>query len=180
MTDAGYFAKRVESTPAWLSVATVRDVCSASHHVSSAPDGWVEHWRHNGFGWFNRASDALAVVPAGQAGEFRLFAYRIYPRLFREGLERDLAWPPDARPDPIPNTFRSLGFDSVSKSMESVLGFECSPLSCNSMATELAVNEHCLFESLEAAVAGATRFSTQQPEPGDYFVVEVLGYQPAA
>ena len=33
--------------------------------------------------------------------------------------------------DPIPQSFRSLGFDSVNNSMESTLKFECSPLSCN-------------------------------------------------
>ena len=60
MTDAGYFALRIESNPSWLEAPGVREVCSASHHVSSAPDGWVERWLHNGFGWFNRASDALA------------------------------------------------------------------------------------------------------------------------
>jgi hypothetical protein len=180
MIDAGYFALRVAATPTWLGVANVRDVCSASHHVSSAPDGWLERWLHNGFGWFNRASDAFAVVPADQTPEFRLFAYRIYPRRFSEGADHDFAWPEDVHPEPIPDAFRSLGFDSVSKSMESVLGFECSPLSCNSMATELAVNEHCLFASLEAAVAGATRFSTEQPEPGDYYVVEVLESTQAA
>jgi hypothetical protein len=58
--------------------------------------------------------------------------------------------------------------------MESVLGFECSPLSCNAMATEMDTNEYCLFDSLEAAVAGAARFSIEQPEPGDYYVIEVL------
>jgi hypothetical protein len=58
--------------------------------------------------------------------------------------------------------------------MPSVLGFECSPLSCNSMASEMTANESCLFHSLEAAIAGAMRFSIEQPEPGDYYVVEVL------
>jgi hypothetical protein len=85
-----------------------------------------------------------------------------------------LVIPPDAHPDPIPASFKSLGFDSVNKSMPSVLGFECSPLSCNSMAGEMGANEYCLFDSMEAAIAGATRFSIEQPEPGDYYVVEVL------
>ncbi len=47
-------------------------------------------------------------------------------------------------------------------------------LSCNSMAAEVSSNEFCLFDSLEAAIAAATRFSIEQPEPGDYYVVEVL------
>jgi len=78
------------------------------------------------------------------------------------------------RPEPIPETFRSLGFDSASKSAYSALSLECSPLSCNEMGAELPVNEHCLFPTLDAAIAGAERFAVEQPEPGDYYVVEVL------
>jgi hypothetical protein len=36
------------------------------------------------------------------------------------------------------------------------------------------VNEHCLMKTLEAAVAAARRFSLEEPEPGPYYVVEVL------
>jgi hypothetical protein len=42
------------------------------------------------------------------------------------------------------------------------------------MASEMPVNEHCLFPTLDAAIAGAVRFAAEQPEPGDYYVVEVL------
>lgn len=73
---------------------------------------------------------------------------------------------------PLPVELRSLGFDVVSKSVSD--GFECSPLSCNSMALELAVNRHCLVDHLEVAIAVATRFSVEEPEPGPYYVVEVL------
>lgn len=55
-----------------------------------------------------------------------------------------------------------------------VLGFECSPLSCNAMAAEMTANSHCLFRTLAEAVAAAALFSVGQPEPGDYYVVEVL------
>jgi hypothetical protein len=178
--DAGYFAKRVVQTPDWLKAASVNEICSASTCISLAPDGWIDHWRHNEFGWFNRVSDAFAVVPPEQGRDFRLFAYRIYPHLFRTGARLELRVPSDVHPDPIPATFESLGFDSVNKSMATVLGFECSPLSCNSMATEMSTNEHCLFESLDAAVAGAIRFSIEQPEPGDYYVIEVLEKNQAA
>jgi hypothetical protein len=42
------------------------------------------------------------------------------------------------------------------------------------MAAELAVNEFCLFAELSDAIAEAERFAAEQPEPGDYYVVEVL------
>ncbi len=180
MIDAGYFAKHVAPRPDWLNAPAVREICSASDCLSRAPDGWIDHWLHNGFGWFNRVADALAVVPQDSGAAARLFAYRIHPQLFRAGAGSDLVVPADVRPDPIPSTFERLGFDSVSKSMAGVLGFECSPLSCNSMASEMETNECCLFHSLEAAVVGATRFSIEQPEPGDYYVIEVLEHRRAA
>ena len=174
MTDAGYFAKHVAPKPARLPEPAVHEICSVSHCISVAPDNWVEPWLHNGFGWFNRIADALGVVPAEWRNEFRLFAYRIHPEIFRpEGRVR-LVIPADVKPDPIPETFRSLGFDSANRSKADVIGFECSPLSCNGMAAELAVNEFCLFPSLDAAIAGAEQFAVEQPEPGDYYVVEVL------
>ena len=174
MIDGGYFLKQVESKPDWLNAPAVQEICSASNCISVAPEGWIEHWRHNEFGWFNRVSDALAVLQQDQKAQFRLFAYRIYPQRFRAGDRAELVLPDDVRPDPITAAFESLGFDSVNRSLESVVGFECSPLSCNSLACEMETNEHCLFDSLDAAVAGAIRFSVEQPEPGDYYVIEVL------
>jgi hypothetical protein len=176
MIDAGYFVKHIERRPDWLPAPGVVEICSVSHCISAPPDGWIERWLHNGLGWFNRESDARSVVPAGQEAAYRLFAYRLHPTVFRKGAGTGVPFtiPGDVRPDPIPETFRSLGFDSVSSSMEEILGFECSPLSCNSMAEECPTNEHCLFPSLDAALAGAARFAREQPEPGDYYVVEVL------
>ncbi len=175
MIDSGYFVKRIEVRPDWLQAANVREICSVSNCISQDPDEWVHHWLHNAFGWFNRISDAVQVVPASERAKYRLFAYRLHPEIFKRGNEVQLVVvPSDVKPDPIPDTFKSLGFDSANKSMESILGFECSPLSCNSMALECSVNESCLFPSLEAAIAGAQQFAAEQPEPGDYYVIEVL------
>ena len=173
MIDVGYFVKRVESRPDWLQAAGVVEICSVSNCVSEPPEGWIEQWLHNDIGFFDNVSDAMAIVPAEDRARYRLFAYRLYPARFQHGGQQPFVMPASAA-DPVPPAFRSLGFDAVSKSMDSILGFECSPLSCNSMAAELGTNEHCLFDSLEAAIAGATRFSLEQPEPGDYYVVEVL------
>jgi hypothetical protein len=172
--DAGYFAKRIAPKPEFLNAPGVREICSVSECISSGPDGWIERWLHNQFGWFNRAADAVRVIPQGDPRRYRLFGYRVLPEIFKNGIRVALRIPADVRPDAIPSTFRSLGFDSLNKSMDSVLGLECSPLSCNSLAAEIQVNEFCLFRTLDAAIAGAERFSREQPEPGDYYVVEVL------
>lgn len=176
MIDAGYFAKRVVPGSGWLNAPGVAEICSVSTCIASGPEGWIDRWLHNELGWFNSALDAMAVVPADERIVYRLFAYRIHPHLFRDGSAQPFALPPDVRAVAIPATFQSLGFDAVSKSLPG-LGFECSPLSCNGMAAEMATNESCLFDSLDGAIAGAARFSIEQPEPGDYYVVEVLEEQ---
>jgi hypothetical protein len=174
MILAGYFARRVEPKPDLLKAPGVREICSVSECISSGAESWISAWRHNGLGWFNSVADALAVVPEGQRAEFRLFAYRIYPELFRGGDRVALILPDDMRPEPLPDGFHSLGFDSANKSSDQGLSLECSPLSCNFMASEMPVNEHCLFPTLDAALAGAGQFAAEQPEPGEYYVVEVL------
>lgn len=174
MIAAGYFARRVAPRPDHLRAPGVREVCSVSECMSPGAPDWISAWRHNGLGWFNSPTDALSVVPEAQRGQFRLFAYRIYPEVFRARRRAMIDLPTDVRPEPIPETFRSIGFDSASKSSDAALSLECSPLSCNEMGAELVVNEHCLFPTLDAAIAGAERFAVEQPEPGDYYVVEVL------
>jgi hypothetical protein len=172
--DAGYFAKRVEPKPEDLDAPGVIEICSVSNCISKAPDGWIGHWLHNGLGWHNRPLDAVAVVPARERTTHRLFAYRIHPEFFRHGSRHEVILPSDVRPDPIPHTFRSLGFDSVNMQPDAGFLFGCSPLSCNAMAAECPANTHCLFGSVEEAIDGATKFSIEQPEPGDYYVIEVL------
>ena len=174
MIDGGYFARRVMPRPAHLAAPGVHEICSVSECMSPGADDWIAAWRHNGLGWFNRVDDALSVVPEAQRHEFRVFAYRVHPEVFRGGTRIGLSLPADVQPDPLPPGFSSLGFDSASKSSAEGLSLECSPLSCNGLAAELPVNEHCLFPTFAAAVAGAERFAAEQPEPGDYYVVEVL------
>lgn len=174
MIDAGFFAKRIAPKPEFLQAPGVREICSVSECISSGPEHWIQLWLHNDLGWFNRAADALRAIPIGQESHYRLFAYRIHPEVFTAAGRVRFAIPGNVQPEPIPPGFRQLGFDSANKSMESVLGLECSPLSCNGMAAEMAVNEFCLFHGLSEAIAGAERFAAEQPEPGDYYVIEVL------
>jgi hypothetical protein len=109
-----------------------------------------------------------------------MFAYRLGLSFYHQGQPEPVALPEGVAPEPLPSQFVSLGFDAYSKSMESILGPECSPLSCNSMASEFQVNRHCLLVTFDEACAAAARFSIEQPEPGDYYVAEVLEKQRAA
>ena len=176
MIVGGYFPKLIAPKADGFSVRGVREVCSVGNCIAKPPDGWIEHWLHNELGWFNTLADARRIIPPG-IDAYRLFAYRLYPRVFVEGLEAPLEVPADVRPEAIPPSFSCIGFDAANKSMPSVLGLECSPLSCNGLAAELPVNDHCLFRSLDEALAGARRFSLGGAEPGDYYVVQVLEQQ---
>jgi hypothetical protein len=172
--DAGFFPKHIEPRPQFLHAPGVQEICSVSTCISSGPEDWIKLWLHNDLGWFNRMSDALRTIPSAQESQYRLFAYRMYPEVLTGRGRVPLILPDNVQPEPIPGEFRSVGFDSASKSMETVLGFECSPLSCNGMAAEISANEFCLFSGLNEAIAGAERFAAEQPEPGDYYVIEVL------
>ena len=174
MIPAGYFARRVKPKPDHLPAPGVREICSVSECISPGADNWIASWRHNSLGWFNSIADAEEVVSASERPGYRLFAYRIHPEVFRGPQRVPLELPGDVRPEPLPAGFATIGFDSASRSDAATLSFECSPLSCNGLASEVSVNEHCLFPTLHAAIAGAERFAVEQPEPGDYYVVEVL------
>lgn len=138
-------------------------------------ENWIELWLHNDFGWFNRIADALRVVPVGLERDYRLFGYRIHPEVFTTAGRVPFVRPDDVRPEPIGHEFLTLGFDVASRTPGvGVLGFECSPLSCNMMAAEIRANEFCLLTHLDDANAVAERFAAEQPEPGDYHVIEVL------
>ena len=146
MIDAGFFAKRIEPRPEFLHASGVREICSVSTCISSGPDNWIDLWLHNDLGWFNRIPDAIRVIPPGEESHYRLFAYRMYAEVFTAGGRVPFTVPDSVRPEPIPTGFRSLGFDSVSKSMETVLGLECSPLSATGWRTRLARTNSASFQ----------------------------------
>jgi hypothetical protein len=66
-----------------------------------------------------------------------------------------------------------LGYDVVCI-QANYMDFNCSPLSSNGLAREIAVNRHCLIEDLDVAIRLAQRFDVEQPEPGPYYVIQVL------
>ena len=108
-----------------------------------------------------------------------VFAYRMSIVRFVDGQPEPWAWRAEKARRDVPPGYRSLGVDVAGKLFDSIAGFGCSPLSCNSMASAYPVNAHCLLDDLDAAFAAAERFSVEKPEPGTYFVAEVL-VEPAA
>jgi hypothetical protein len=166
----GYFPKRTTVPAGWSIASFVTELCSVSTCLTPAPKNWVEHWRYNDMGFFKTCADALLVLPP-QASDFSLFAYRLLPlRFSKDRTEPFEIIAEDV--ESLPAGFASLGFDVVNKTLAPF--FECSPLSCNGMAEEVPVNRFCLLATLDEAIAFAQRCAREEPEPGPFYVIEVL------
>ena len=166
----GYCAKR-----------SFKGVASVSECLSKRPDQWVERWDFNRATCWNTEAEAWASVPDESKPEFKVVAYRILPVLFdTSGVEKaitiDQLFPADMPELPSATPpYPQLGYDVVERDVSTgMLGFGCSPLSCNGMAESITVNEFCLIDDMETALATARRFGVEQPEPGPYVIVEVL------
>lgn len=166
----GYCAKRSLKAP---FAGRDRGIASVSNCLSKRPDKWVERWDFNRAACWNTEAGAWACVPDESKSEFEIFVYRILPLLFDASrIEKpvtldqpfpgDLPGLPSAQP-----RYRRIGYDVVERNASmGMLGFGCSPLSCNGMAESIPVNEFCLIDDLETALAAARRFGVEQPEPG--------------
>lgn len=164
----GYFPKHRTPRPEWLPVPHVEEICSVSGCIARQPADWIDSWTHNDWSAYDTPELARAVAEEG----CDLYAWRILPTLFGREAEQPLTLTGVA-PSALPTDFERLGWDVVSRSGLGILGFECSPLSCNRMASQEAVNRYCLLDSEADAVAFARRCAVEQPEPGDYLVIEV-------
>ncbi len=164
----GYFPKKIQSATAAMGLPGIREIWSAGNCISGGPPDWVRPYRHNSLGLFDTPDLARSVVPAGEEGDYRVVGYRLWSEAFGEGPRLSIHGT-DARPS---NNFGVIGYDAVSSSHGHE--FECSPLSCNGAAKEFAVNDRCLFETGDEAVAAARTFAAGPWEPGPYYVVEVL------
>jgi hypothetical protein len=182
----GYCAKEIWApTEEWCGAwgAHIAEIASVSGCLSRRAPNWVDRWDFNRSTCWNDESSALAAVPAASLPHFRLLCYRLLPvlfgasggptnvsidDLFTDGL-------PSLPKEPGLSNYQSLGYDIVEAQRTlGVLGFGCSPLSCNGMAEKISVNRNCLLDDLDNAFAVAKRFGVEGPEPGPYVVIEVL------
>jgi hypothetical protein len=183
----GYCAKAVwvptsEWAGGWGSHVT--EIASVSGCISSRAPDWIDSWDFNRSTCWNGEGSALARVPQEKLSDFRLFCYRLVPVLFDVSGEPVTVSLDELFPSGFANLpdepnrlcYRSLGYDVVESPplKSSILGFGCSPLSCNGMAEKIAVNRYCLLDRLDDAFSAAKRFGVEQPEPGPYVVIEVL------
>ena len=164
MLPAGYLLKRIVPPPSWLAdgPSYVADVCSVADCVNDNVVDIQEAWKHNSFGLANTPEALFELVSEKEANTEKsvLFYYTAYenempsdgwifdPLQWRPRTPASSSLTPDAVEPPPEGSSTLLGYDVVV--FEDYLCH--SPLSCNSIAKDLAVNEHCLLGSLEEAV----------------------------
>lgn len=191
----GYFPKRRPEPKPGLPFPTapnVTDLASTAHYTSEGPANWVDQWRHNEM-WFYD-SEALCRKVAAEAIEvhvepdpqrdppwqvklnretgkiYDFYAYKVFPCCFVDGRKEDFA-PTGIACEPLSADYEQLGYDAVNRTC--CPHFECAPLCCNGMASEIPVNNFCLISEPDRALEVAREFSVSKPEPGTYFVLEV-------
>ena len=176
MISVGYMAKCVSVRPEWIKAERVADIYSVSGCVSKDFADYISYWKHNGY-WFFDSPEI--ILQLGQQNSIdlagtRLFFYEVHELEFDDVENR---WTP-FKPEPsfpthvvVPIEKVLEGYDVVSFSGSTSV--ECSPLSCNSLATEVETNQHCLLASFERAQKFLEEGKFKNTEPGPYRIFGV-------
>jgi len=175
----GYMLKTVASPPPeWLEAPAVKAVHSLSGCVSADFGDYIPIWKHNGWWLFDTpkavydAAEELKVETDG----LTLFYYEAFDQQYDE---KSKAWQPFEPETGGSFTEGVVRPDSATLSGYDVVSFfvqtspECSPLSCNSLAATLRVNERCLFDSFDQAFAALENGEFEDTEPGPYRIIAV-------
>jgi hypothetical protein len=180
MIPAGYMAKYVATRPEWLKADRVADIYSVSHCVSNDFADYIDFWKHNGY-WFFDTPEIIQAVAKEHSLDLtstKLFYYEVYEQEYDEKKE---AWR-HFSPEPSftthiiePNSKTLEGFDIVT--FYARTSAECSPLSCNALASEVETNTHCLLSSFRQAKDILENGQVKNTEPGPYRIFAVYSVQ---
>jgi len=180
MIATGYLAKRIVQRPDWLKAPEVHDIYSVSGCTSGEFMAYIEFWRHNGFWLFDSPEIIQALGRENNVNMDGLtyFYYEVYEKEFDEEPKE---WMPfGSAPFPtnvMPPVKKELhGFDVVTFSQRT--NPECSPLSCNHLASEIPTNTHCLLESFEEAKQNLELGKFDHSEPGPFRIFAVYTIDP--
>jgi hypothetical protein len=175
MIPMGYLYKHVADRPEWLTAAHVADVYSLSGCVSKPFADYINYWKHNGYWLFNSPQEIAELANAASISleGLKLFYYEAYELQFDEDEKAWEAFEPEPFATEVvaPISKKLEGFDIASFTMGNIA--EHSPLSCNSLASSLTTNAHCLLGSFEEAKAIVEGGGLEGCEPGPYRVVAV-------
>ena len=152
----------------------VDDVYSVSGCVNENFADYINYWKHNGY-WIFDSPEIIRAVAKQNSIDLTgtlLFYYEVHESQF-DG-ER---WVPFS-PEPsfttnvvVPCKRQLEGFDVVTFCGSTSPG--CSPLSCNYLARDLAVNSHCLFSEFGDSKAALEKGMFNDSEPGPFRIFAV-------
>ena len=147
-------AKRVSLRPERFKAERVDDIYSVSGCVSKDFADYIKYWKHNGYRFFD-SPEIIQEVAQENAVDLEgthLFYYEVYELQFDDSRSQWTPFEPESslRTEVIVPARKALeGYDVVTFSLGT--SAECSPLSCNYLATKVETNPHCLLTSLEQA-----------------------------
>ncbi|MSP38502.1 MAG: hypothetical protein EXR70_08435 [Deltaproteobacteria bacterium] len=176
MIDAGYMAKRSCAKPDLFNIAGVDDIYSVSGCISEDFADYIDFWAHNGYWLFDSPKIILDLAKDHSIDLHGtpLFFYQVYEY---EWSEQDHAWrkvsPEPSFPTNVtqPTDVQLEGFDVATFSCGN--SAECSPLSCNGLGAEIAVNSHCLIPSFDDAKRFLEEGKFDNSEPGPFRIFAV-------
>jgi hypothetical protein len=175
MIPAGYMAKRIVLKPDWLEAGGIDDIYSISGHISEDFADYINFWKHNGYWLFNTPEiiDSVAEENSIDISDIDFFYYEVYEFEYDANTSGWRSFAPDASFNTEiskPKDMKLVGYDVVTFSCGT--SPECSPLSCNGLATSIKSNRHCLLDSFEDAKA-LTEKNAFNAEPGPYRIFAV-------
>src|ERR1035438_5520609 len=180
MIPVGYMAKRIALKPDWLDAAGVVDLYSVSGCTSECfLDDLVGYAyeidsKINGWYFFDSPQqiESLACQKSIDLKEAQLFYYEAHELEYAAGGPRTFQPEHSIRVSVEPPASKQLaGFHVVT--FRTGRFSECSPLSCNSLATDIHTNSHCLLDSFDEAEAGLNSGELLKGEVGPYRIFAV-------
>jgi hypothetical protein len=176
MIPAGYMAKKIFNEPNWIKKFGVDDVYSVSGHMAKDFADYIDYWKHNGYWLFDSPEiiKTLAKDHKIELTELKFFYYEVYESEFNDDKKEWHTFQPEPSFQTsvvVPKEKHLEGFDVVTFSVGT--SPECSPLSCNSLASEIKVNRHCLITSFEEAKQALENGKFKNSEPGPFRIFAV-------
>jgi hypothetical protein len=176
MIPVGYMVKRVSLHPDWLKAEQIVDLYSVSGCISKNFADYIPYWKHNGY-WFFDAPEIIRQLAQDHSIDLNgthVFYYEVYELEFDEEENEWMEFEPGSSFTTnvvLPSRKVLEGYDIVSFSLGT--NAQCSPLSCNHLASEVETNQHCLLDSLEQAqhVLQSDKFKGVEPGPYRIFAV---------
>jgi hypothetical protein len=174
VVPAGYMAKRVAERPHWLPAERVSSIYSVSGCVSENFTEYITFWKHNGY-WLFDSPEVIIEIARENRIDFAktvLFFYEVHELQFDSGEWMSFEPEPSVRTNvSVPEAKVFEGYDVVTFSAQT--SPECSPLSCNSLASEVETNSRCLLQSFEQARNLLENGTFDDSEPGPYRIFAV-------